>query len=192
MLVAFEGIDACGKSTQIELLKKAALLLFQGGCQVFSYPNYLTDTGKKILQLLKDPNRDPLVLQCLMTVNRYEEQFLVEEALSSGTLVILDRYWLSGLVYGVADGLPPGWLHQIHAQLLAPDHWFVLDISVAESFRRRPVRDEDYEGNKERLLLARHLYAGRGSTLPNRYLLDGEDSIQAIHEQILKVIGSGR
>lgn len=192
MLVAFEGIDACGKSTQIDLLKKASVSLFEGGCQVFSYPNYLTDTGNKILKLLQDPNRDPLVLQCLMTVNRYEEQFLVEEALSCDALVILDRYWMSGLVYGAADGLPYAWLHRIHEQLLQPDHWIVLDLPVIESFRRRPNRDDDYESNADRLKLARYRYKEQCQAMPNGHLIDGELNVQDIHEQILKVIGSGR
>lgn len=191
MLVAFEGIDACGKSTQIEMLKKAAVPLFPS-CQVFSYPNYQTSTGEKILQMLKDPERDPLVLQCLMTVNRYEEQFLVEEVLEQGALVLLDRYWLSGMVYGAADGLPQSWLHRVHEQLLRPDHWFVLDLPVIESFRRRPNRDDDYESNADRLKIARHRYMLWCASTPSGHLMDGQLSEQSIHENILKVIGSGR
>lgn len=191
MLVAFEGIDACGKSTQIEMLQKAAVSLFPS-CQVFSYPNYRTITGNLILQMLKDPKRDALVLQCLMTTNRYEEQFLVEEALTSGALVILDRYWLSGLVYGAADGLSQSWLHRVHEQLLRPDHWFVLDLPVIESFRRRPNRDDDYENNADRLKLARRRYKDRCALMSNGHFIDGEQNVQDIHDKILKVIGSGR
>lgn len=190
MLVAFEGIDACGKSTQIDLLKKASVSMFPS-CQVFSYPNYVTDTGGKIKQMLKDPERDPLVLQCLMTVNRYEEQFLVEEAMSAGALVILDRYWLSGLVYGAADGLSSAWLYRVHEQLLRPDHWFVLDMNTEESFRRRPERDDDYESDRPRLAHARMRYRERCLSMSNGHLIDGEQNVQDIHKQILKVIGSG-
>lgn len=186
-IVAFEGIDACGKSTQIEMLTKhAGSKKIDSLC--FSYPNYQTETGKKILELLKAPERDPLVLQCLMSANRYEQQWEIERAECSGRLVILDRYWLSGYVYGQADGLPFDWLMDVHFKLTRPHQWIVLDIPVEESFRRRPVRDDAYEANRERLEKARAQYREVTVWLRDSKVIDATLDAEEIHAQVLSCI----
>ena len=187
MIVAFEGIDACGKSTQIKMLMKAAT---EKGwiTKLFSYPNYDSDTGKKILELLKAPERDPLVLQCLMAANRYEQQHEIEGAQSLGRLVILDRYWLSGYVYGLTDGLPFDWLMDVHFKLTRPQQWIILDIPVEESFRRRPVRDDAYEANHERLEKARVKYRGALSWLRDSKVIDAIQSPEDIHARVLSCL----
>lgn len=186
MIVAFEGIDACGKSTQIEMLTKAAV---EKGVEtaLFSYPNYQTDTGKKILELLKAPERDPLVLQCLMSANRYENQNTID-ALDPTTLVILDRYWLSGYVYGLADGLPFDWLMDVHFKLTRPHQWIVLDIPVDESFRRRPVREDEYEASHERLEKASRAYRGVSVWLRDSLVIDATRGAEDIHARVLSCL----
>lgn len=188
MLVAFEGIDACGKQTQVELLRRAAVYQFPS-CQVFTYPDYTTRTGQTIKRLLDQGSRDPMVLQCLMTANRYEQQHVIQEELEHGALVILDRYWLSGLVYGLTDGLPDNWLIAIHDRLIKPDHWFILDMESAESFRRRPDREDEYEASRGRMVHARIEYKRAARWLPNAHMLDATQSPEQLHQQVMGIIG---
>lgn len=187
MIVAFEGIDACGKSTQIKMLTDYANSMGIMS-MLFNYPDYETETGKKILELLKAPERDPLVLQSLMTTNRYEQQWELEKAHSMGVLVILDRYWLSGLVYGLADGLPLIWLLRVHDRLIQPHQWLVLNISVEESFKRRPIRDDSYESNKVRLEDARQAYRGAQDMIGDVAVINAMQSPEKIHAEILRVL----
>ena len=189
MIIAFEGIDACGKETQVRALRADALLRGQE-VLVKSYPDYETETGKKISELLQLPDgeRDGLLLQSLMTMNRYESQEPLKRAHQDGQLVILDRYWMSGLVYGQTDGLDLDWLLRVHERLLQPDYWFVLDISVEESFRRRPAREDVYEESKERLEKCRDLYH-KASLWTGARIIDGHNSPEAVHEMVLTELG---
>jgi dTMP kinase len=187
-LVCFEGIDACGKSTQIDMLREHVTKLgFRS--EAFSYPNYTTNTGKKILELLKAPERDPLVLQSLMTANRYEEQWQIRKAMADvgDGVVIIDRYWLSGLVYGLVDGLSADWLWNVHNNLIQPDEWIVLDVTVSESFRRRPTRNDAYEASKARMAKARKLYQRAPDWLLNTQcsVIDGMQLAGVVHNEIV-------
>lgn len=187
MIVAFEGIDASGKATQVRMLKEYA----EGkGVKVtcFDFPRYETDTGKRIKELLQleHEDRNPLDLQALMTVNRYECQGTIEHAQARGDLVILDRYWLSGYVYGAGDGLSKDWLVRIHKNLIQPHQWFITDISIDESFRRRPDREDAYEASVDRLRNARANYIVIASQTPNARILNAMRSPEEIHQEILE------
>ena len=119
---------------------------------------------------LSSGNRSPdhaLLLQCAMIVNRLEYLDVIEGFEDDGDcLLILDRYYLSGIVYGQADGLDREWLYKVHASLPEPDLFFVLDIPVEESVRRRPERRDYYEKNLEKLERVRALYLDEASTDP--------------------------
>jgi dTMP kinase len=193
MITAFEGIDACGKATQVGMLMAHCannLIPYSA----HSYPDYETETGKKIEELLKLPDgeRDGLLLQSLMTVNRYESQHLLEEAHARGELVILDRYWVSGLVYGQTDGLDRDWLVRVHNKLIQPHQWIILDTSVEESFRRRPAREDAYEASHDRLTNCRKLYLQAASEILPQLdgtqveVLNGMNTPMEIHRAVLR------
>ncbi len=179
MIIAFEGIDACGKETQAGMLLKSWR---QGPCQLLSYPNYHSLTGRVIKELLQTENPDPVVLQSLMLVNRLEDQKnFFDWKKESKNLLLLDRYSLSGLVYGTQDGLDIDWLVDIHSRVHFPDLWIVLDISVEESFRRRPKREDQYEANRDRLEEVRELYLDYSNQWPSAHIIDGTQSPDEIH-----------
>jgi thymidylate kinase len=117
-----------------------------------------------------------LVIQCVMLADRLEHvELLREYADNDRVLLILDRYYLSGLVYGQADGLDLDWLEKIHSTLPRADVFFLLDIPVEESVRRRPDRQDYYEKNLPKLRKVRNLYietTSRVEELPV-VLLDG-------------------
>jgi thymidylate kinase len=156
----------------------------------------------------KDRGAHALALQALMVTNRLEqfaklEKF--EDLPSNGNLpppsvlreyydlLILDRYNESAIAYGLADGLPLDFLHRIHEALPKPAHRFLLDISVAESFRRRPKREDEYESSRERLEKARKNYldvfAAGG---PSYHVIDGAQAPGEITKQMVSIIEGGR
>jgi len=100
----------------------------------------------------KDRAAQALVLQSLMVTNRFEqfEKLRLFSRVYPRGLLILDRYNESAIAYGMADGLSADFLRRIHEALPVPRHTFLLDISVEESFKRRPKRADQYESNKER------------------------------------------
>lgn len=81
---------------------------------VVKFPVYDSPTGKVIEKLLKTGLKSPescLLFQSLMAVNR-QEYFSLEYDPTAITLA--DRYTLSGLVYGLAQGLDKSWLSAIN------------------------------------------------------------------------------
>lgn len=103
LLIAFEGGEASGKSTQAALLAEhldALLTREPGGTQV----------GERIRELLLDPrfielsDRTEALLMAAARAQHVEE--VIRPALESGRTVVTDRYVGSSLAYqGVARGL---------------------------------------------------------------------------------------
>lgn len=151
-ILAIEGGDAAGKNTLCNSLvqhMKADWLRVE----MMSFPVYATETGQLIKRILtgevlkEDPGRN-LALQSLMVCNRHEHyDKLVAYLRDPQKLLILDRYWLSALIYGTADGLDPFWLLSVHQALPKPHLTLLIEASVEEGMRRRPERRDMYEKN---------------------------------------------
>lgn len=115
-----------------------------------------------------------LVIQSVMLVDRLQYAEMIQEYTDDDSvLLILDRYYLSGLVYGQADGLDLSWLERIHSTLPRADVFFVLDIPVEESVRRRPDRMDYYEKNLPKLRKVRDLYLDIAEHMDEVVILDG-------------------
>ncbi len=158
VFTVIEGIDACGKSTQVALLKQYIENLDES-VVVLHYPNYNGPTGKLIGEFLRGetdlgtyqwgglvthPDRN-LALQSLFAIDRYEHTEYVQGLLASGTHVLCDRYWYSSFAYGTAQGIPGDWIQAINHAQVVPDLAILLDITAAESLQRRPVREDAFE-----------------------------------------------
>lgn len=167
MLICVCGPDACGKATLTANLTKAMNEAGRyGHVSSMSFPNYETDTGKLLTQLLRGDlklwsclpsehafvvplaDKEPqLIIQSLMTVNRYEMAHKIKSLAYRGALV-LDRYWYSGLAYGSAAGLDWDWLVAIHKLMQEPTVAIFLKMPIEESFKRRPERRDLYEKDR--------------------------------------------
>lgn len=149
-------------------------------CLRLAFPAYGTPIGKLIASKLKgewdaarvqldpevpgayeeypDKEENALVLQSLMIANKMELAGEIERAnMVEGRNVVLDRYIVSGIAYGQADGLDRALLETLHARLPKAHH-ILIDISVEESFKRRPKREDAYEADRARLERARKNY----------------------------------
>lgn len=192
MIVAIEGIDASGKETQAKRL--ATLAEGFKKVRVVSFPDYGTRTGKLIKSMLNGEVLDlassegALTFQSLMTSNRYEKYAkLVEYSLRRDKLLILDRYYLSGVVYGQASGVPREWLLDVHKALPDPDYWVLVDVPVAMSFDRKTGRD-GYEAKSEFLSRARSLYLEEFARLSNGIVVDGTKDSEEVTKQITRKV----
>jgi dTMP kinase len=100
LLITFEGIDGCGKSTQIDLLKKY-LDSVNAGYSVFREPGG-TGISENIRSLLlhDSPEMDPVTELLLFSAAR--SQLIKEKVipmLSINKIVILDRFYDSTTAY---------------------------------------------------------------------------------------------
>jgi dTMP kinase len=130
-LLALEGIDGCGKSTQARAL--AAVL----GAELTHEPG-ATPVGQSLRRILLDPDGPALALRTealLMAADRAEHvATVVEPALAAGTWVVSDRYSGSTIAYqGFGRGLPPDQLATLvafAADGVAADLSILVDVDV--------------------------------------------------------------
>lgn len=202
-LICLEGIDGSGKNTQAQILAKKFNAI------VLSFPNYSTETGKYIKAYLNrtwyavEPKGiaydceeldilNAYILQSLMTMNRLECLNTIMHYINNGKNVILDRYYASAIVYGQCDGLPKYWLEEIHKTLPRPDMWIFIDTPVAESFKRRPERKDDYESDPTFLTRARNkyleLFKEKSYSDPTWLVVSGEGTEEEVTDRISHIL----
>ena len=207
MIVCLEGIDASGKATQTKRLVERFTAQGIYTSERFDFPRYQTKVGQDILGLLTQewnvldasgsgvPEIRALVLQSLMTVNRYEHYaYLKEWSEDPDRVLVLDRYFGSGIVYGECDGLDREFLLKIHEALPQPDAWVFVDITAEESVRRRPERRDEYETREGFMDKVRGKYLSlfqerRSEGLPWS-IVDGSGSEEEVHNRIWEVLNA--
>jgi dTMP kinase len=146
-LIAVEGIDASGKSTQAALLAEAlgAMLTHEPGA---------TALGAALRGLLVEPTGaavDPLAEALLMAADRAQHVAeVLRPALESGQWVVSDRFSASTLAYqGFGRGLPLGQLEALVAWAtggLEPDLTVLVDVEPARCRERRRSAPDRFEG----------------------------------------------
>lgn len=141
-LIAVEGLDGSGKSTQVHLLKK---WLEQQGCKVFfsewnssALVKSATSKGKK--QNLLTPTTFSLI-HATDFADRYERQLV--PLLRAGYVVLCDRYIFTAFARDVVRGCPPDWVRGVYSFAALPDITFFfradLEVSLARILDNRPV-----------------------------------------------------
>lgn len=148
MIIVIEGGDQAGKKTQSSLLAKA-LQKSKIKTKVFSFPDYTTPVGKEIRKFLDGKRKfPPQVIHCLLAANRWERLYDIKEAQQKNSVIVMNRYVQSNLVYGIANGMDLKWLESLDKGLPEADLVIVLDVSQKESFSRKTKNRDQFEKNK--------------------------------------------
>lgn len=140
-LIAVEGLDGSGKSTQIYLLKR--WLETQGLKVFFSEWNSsvlvksATSKGKK--QELLTPTTFSLI-HATDFADRYERHLV--PLLRAGYLVLCDRYVFTAFARDIVRGCQPQWVRDIYSFAALPDLTFFfkadLEVSLSRILEGRP------------------------------------------------------
>ena len=137
-LLALEGVDGCGKTTQAGFL--AAALEKLGREVLVTQEPTKGLTGQKLRQYLTGPSRSlsPTEELHLFIMDRREHvETLIEPALAEGKIVICDRYYYSTVAYQGALGLDPAEiLAQNESFAPRPDLVFILTLPVPLAMKR--------------------------------------------------------
>src|SRR5881394_2421427 len=134
-LIAVEGLDGSGKSTQIFLLKR--WLQLEGARVFFSEWNSselvkaATSKGKK--RELLTPTTFSLI-HATDFADRYERHLV--PLLRAGYLVLCDRYIFTAFARDVVRGCPPEWVRGIYDFAALPDLTFFFKADLDVSLRR--------------------------------------------------------
>ncbi|KAF3771100.1 hypothetical protein M406DRAFT_19190, partial [Cryphonectria parasitica EP155] len=170
--IVLEGLDRSGKTTQVKLLQEklagmgraVELARFPGMLPVslslsFSFFFFIINT------YLTSPNAPSLpdqAIHLLFTANRWEAAPRLTSLLASGTTIICDRYYYSGMVYSAAKhnpALPLSWARSPEVGLPRPDLVVFLDLDGAAAEKRGGWGGERYE-KREMQARVRELFWG--------------------------------
>lgn len=196
LFISFEGIDGCGKSTQMMMLKRSLIDL--GYTVISTREPGGTPIGEKIRAILLDKSNmgmEPLTEAYLYASSR---ALLVRQVIRPGLVdydfILADRYVDSSLAYqGQARGLGIDTVYTINSFAidgLFPDITFLLDapsIKLSGRSTGTPDRIEDEgEAFQERAREGYHILADR---YKGRYvILDALQSKQILHEEIINTV----
>ncbi|NCS87278.1 MAG: dTMP kinase [Ignavibacteria bacterium CG2_30_36_16] len=199
MFITFEGIDFCGKSTQVELLKKyleqndhkIVIIREPGG----------TEISEKVRDILLDKKNNMMFIETEILLFAASRSQLVREKirpfLNENYYVISDRFHDSTTAYqGYGRGLPVEIVNNIHNLSIGetiPDITFFIDIPVEEAERRKAAQGSRSLDRIE--VSANNFYekVRRGyleiAARQKRFkVINGMMSIEEIHKQILNEI----
>ena len=192
MLISFEGIDGCGKSTQIDLLKK---YLEKSGVKVsvFREPGG-TEISEKIRSLLlhETGEMDPVTELLLFSAAR--SQLVSEEIkprLEKGEVVILDRFFDSTLAYQgygreSADLNQIEMLSKLATHNTVPDITFYLKIDLDTAEQRTENSEKDRMERAGTEFFRKVIQGYENLARQNRFeVIDGTKELNEIHQQIL-------
>ncbi len=186
-LIALEGIDGAGKSTQARLL--AAALGARGyRVRLTREPSdgplggwlrrYLAHSGRRLPPELE--------LAWFMADRREHVEQVIRPALAEGRIVISDRCYYSSAAYQGARGLDPeGIIAQNEAFAPRPDLVFLLELPVAEALRRRKLSPGVSQISEAREYLQRVKDCYRRLKGPHLLRLDARRPLEAVHRHLL-------
>lgn len=194
LFITFEGIDGCGKSTQLNLL--AEYLKGKGHEVLITREPGAVGLGEKLREILLNYDGD-VSSNCeafLFLADRAQHiDTLVKPAMAEGKIVLCDRHTDSTVAYqGYGRGVDLNqikMLNDIATSGLKPDLTFVFDIDIETSAERvGKNKDRMESAGLEFHQKVRDGYLKITESEPQRaMLINSKDSIENIFEQV-KVI----
>ncbi len=199
MFITFEGLDFCGKSTQVELLKKyfeeegkiVKIIREPGGVKI----------SEKIRDILLDNQNSEMFSETELLLFSASRAQLVREKiipfLKNDVVVISDRFHDSSIAYqGFGRGLNSKFVIDLQNFTIGnavPDLTFFIDIPVTEVLKRK---QKLVDGELDRIEVSKNNFFEKVregykflSENEERFkLINGLMKIDEVHNQILSYI----
>lgn len=198
--ITFEGIDGCGKSTQ--MARAVQKLTEQGFPVVATREPGGTPISEKIREILISADNSEMVNECeILLYCAARAQHVREKiipAMNEGKIVVCDRFQEATFAYqGFGRGLGVEVLKQFNSYAtggLDPDLTFIFDISVEASLSRlakmEKKKDRLEQNGKDFFEAIRNGYLTIARDEPQRVrIINGEQNIDVISGQVLEIIG---
>jgi len=196
MFIVFDGIDGCGKSTQMFKLSEYLYSLSKY-CHILITREAYKD--RKIREVLKqDESKDKAEALTNLFVQDRKEHIskLILPFLKEDVIVISDRYKYSTICFQAAQGQDMKKLIEMHKDMPVPDFVFILNLSSETAFNRINKRTAEkgkpeqnkFEEDASFLEKVRQNYLKMPQIFPDEkiIIIDGNKSIEEIFEEIKK------
>lgn len=190
LLIAIEGIDGAGKTTQASLLSER---LKELGYDVAVFHEPTMGTWGRKVALLSEHGRT--------ATPEEESNFFLEDrkedveknilpALKRGKIVIMDRYYYSNMAYQGAKGLDVAEIERKNLQIAPkPRLVFILDTSVETAKERITYgRQSKLNHFEQRLEPVRNIFLNLAKSHPEVRVVDGEKKQADVHEEIFNSV----
>ena len=202
LFIAFEGIDASGKSTQVKLLADA---LNQQGHKVhITHEPTSAPIGKMIRDIFNHRMEgSQRTIAALFAADRLEHLLNktdgIVKKIAEGYTVITDRYYFSSYAYHSVH-VDMDWVIEMNreaAKILRPDLNIYIDISPEVSMERiKKNRDsvemyETLENQKQVYAMYEKAFGLEGEK-EKIVKVNGNQSVKAIAREVLKLVVSNR
>lgn len=194
--ITFEGVDGCGKSTQLELLADY-LRDEKDCCVVETREPGAAGLGEKIREILLnyDGEVSPQCETFLFLADRAQNiDTIVNPAIEAKKYVLCDRHTDSSVAYqGYGRGLDIeeiNLLNCIATRRRKPDLTIVFDIDVETSMKRVGSEKDRMEAEGIEFFNAvRNGYLTIAKMEPNRVkVINAMRSIEEIHKDVIKLV----
>ena len=190
-LVAFEGIDGAGKTTQAKLLYEH--LTRKGLTVVLSKEPTDSIYGQKIKKLAqgeRDLTKPLDEYRLFINDRKIHVENLIKPALQEKKIIILDRYYFSTIAYQGALGLDIGKIKKEN-ELFSPVPEIVFLLNVPPRvgiIRIQKGREEEPNLFEQETYLSNVGKVFNGLNEDYIVTLDGVDEVEIIHNKIVNVI----
>ena len=195
LFITFEGVDGCGKTTQIKLLDE---YLKQKGCKtLLTREPGARGLGEKLREILLNYD-DEVSSKCesfLFLADRAQHvDCIIKPALEEGTFVLCDRHTDSTIAYqGYGRGVDIAELRNLNNLAtggLKPDLTIVFDVDIATSASRvGKEKDRMESAGIDFFERVRKGFLEIAKQEPERVkVIDSTKSIESIHSEVLEFL----
>lgn len=204
--IVFEGIDGCGKSSQLERLKNR-MLLKNLQPVVTKEPDKNSVWGRKIYKDLNDKSTDSMHSNSMHSKDRFEFQRwygmdlarnmaeVTLPVLERSGIVLKDRSHIVSCVYGsrhaqdVRDYVKKARVF-LGRDFFWPDLILIFDINpetAIERLRKKGRELDDFEEAKEFLDHIRQMYLLFADEYPNVFLVDALKNEEEVFDEVRQI-----
>ena len=186
-IIVVEGTDKAGKETQSGLLI-SALKISGIRCAKMDFPDYTTPIGREIRAFLDGRRNYTMeVKHMLLSANRWEKKNEIERMKKKDTIIIMNRYYQSNLVYGVSHDLGLEWLLNLDKGLPKEDLAIVLEVSPNISYQRVPGDRDTFEMDQKLLMKVHKNYRLLAKQF-NWKIINGDRDSEQVHNEIMNIV----
>ncbi len=196
--ITFEGIDGCGKSTQVQMLVDKIKQLKMEIITVREPGGTRISESIRDILLYRDTHElGERTEALLMTASRAQlTKEIILPALENGTWVIADRYADSTIAYQGGgrevslDSLEK--LNQFATYNTIPDLTIFIDIAPEEGVKRQKTKlDRIEQAGIDFQNRTREIYLQLAEKYPDRIvIINGQQDINTIHNEIWKIFNN--
>ncbi|HEX4336276.1 MAG TPA: dTMP kinase [Polyangiaceae bacterium] len=190
-LIAIEGIDGAGKTTQTAAVREKLTAL---GFTVIASKEPTTGPWGQKIRDSATTQRMPLEdeLAAFLEDRKQHVAELISPALANGTIVIVDRYYFSNAAYQGAAGVDPEKIiRDNEAFAPRPDLLIMLDVPVDVGLERIRTRGDNPNLFERRDALERCKAIFETFEGPWTLRLDGMEAVDVVTARILRAIHDG-